>query len=136
MNVWIASTLFAALMMAVNAFAAKPQPQPAEVLPATGHTVGGPGLYIDAPGTSQVLQVVPLSGYIFTPCITVSNKGSAAATLEARYPSSEPFVTTFASGSTGTACFEDDAQPPTEILLDCADGVGECKVFWRLDSLR
>lgn len=136
MKTFVYLILLAMTALSASALAAKPTPKQDTGLPATGRTVGGPGVYTGAMGTSEIYQLVPLNGFIYTPCITVSNQGSATATLRADYPGGEPFISTVPSGGTGTACFEDDEQPPTKFSLECADGAGQCLVYWRLDSLR
>jgi hypothetical protein len=136
MKSFIYLILLAVTAMSASALAAKPTPEQETGLPATGRTVGGPGVYTGAMGTNQIYQLVPLDGWINTPCITVSNKGTATATLQAEYPGGEPFTSTIPSGGTSTACFEDDVQPPTKFSLECTDGAGQCLVYWRLDSLQ
>ena len=122
-----------AIALSANAFAARPEQEAG--LPVTGRTVGGPGVYTaEGEGTNVIYRVVPLNSWIFTPCVTINNKGSATAHLEARYPEGDPYDIPYPPGSTATVCFEDDEQPPTALLLFCEDGGGECRVFWRLDS--
>lgn len=130
--------LLAAVAISASAHAAKPAPEQEAGLPVTGRTVGGPGVYTGVDGTNFIYKTVPPNSWIFTPCVTISNKGSVFVNLEARYPEGvhEPFYTTHPPGSTETVCFEDDVQPPVALLLHCRDGAGGCLVFWRLDSNR
>jgi hypothetical protein len=124
--------------LSAGALAVKPVPEQETGLPVTGRTVGGPGVYTGVDGTNFIFKTVPPNSWIFTPCTTISNKGSTIVNLEARYPEGdrEPYYTTHPPGSTETVCFEDDEQPPVALLLHCQDGAAGCLVFWRLDSYR
>lgn len=131
--------LLAMTALSASALAVKPAPEQESGLPVTGRTVGGPGVFTGVAGTNYIYKTVPPNSWIFTPCATISNKGSVNVNLEARYPEgdSATYYTTHPPGSTETVCFEDDEQPPVALLLHCQDGGSEgCLVFWRLDSYR
>jgi hypothetical protein len=139
MKLLIYLIILAMTAFSASALAVKPAPEQETGLQVTGRTVGGPGVFTGVAGTNFIYKTVPPNSWIFTPCATISNKGSVIVNLEARYPEgdSATYYTTHPPGSTETVCFEDDEQPPVALLLHCQDGGSEgCLVFWRLDSYR
>lgn len=106
---------------------ALPEAKPAaEVLPATGRTIGGPALYEET-GVSMRIYDAGFSNFRPTVCITLVNAGTLDVAFTNAFGNAD-----VNPGQTRTKC-DNDVQ---KISIECAqDGWGHCRVYWRIEQV-